>query len=124
MEQVVEVARVLREDHDFRGYIHLKTIPDAAPELLQRAGRYADRLSINIELPTEQGLAALAPEKDGAAIKRSMARLSSSMAAIASSACTTCTTRLSLLLKAPPLMREHRLYQADWLMRFYGFEAR
>src|SRR5687767_5916677 len=75
MEQVVEVARVLREEHDFRGYIHLKTIPDAAPELLQRAGRYADRLSINIELPTEQGLAALAPEKDGAAIKRSMARL-------------------------------------------------
>jgi putative DNA modification/repair radical SAM protein len=75
MEQVVEVARRLREEHDFRGYIHLKTIPDAAPELLQRAGRYADRLSINIELPTEQGLAMLAPEKDGAAIKRSMARL-------------------------------------------------
>ena len=75
MEQVVEVARVLREVHDFRGYIHLKTIPDASPELLQRAGRYADRLSINIELPTEQGLAALAPEKDGAAIRRSMARL-------------------------------------------------
>ena len=75
MEQVVEVARVLREEHDFRGYIHLKTIPDASPELLQRAGRYADRLSINIELPTEQGLAALAPEKDGAAIRRSMARL-------------------------------------------------
>ena len=76
MEQVVEVARVLREDHDFRGYIHLKTIPDASPELLARAGRYADRLSINIELPTDAGLAALAPEKDGAAIKRSMARLS------------------------------------------------
>src|SRR6478752_3305111 len=75
MEQVVEVARRLREEHDFRGYIHLKTIPDAAPELLQRAGRYADRLSINIELPTEAGLAAMAPEKDGAAIKRSMARL-------------------------------------------------
>src|SRR6476619_5486817 len=75
MEQVVEVARRLREEHDFRGYIHLKTIPDAAPELLQRAGRYADRLSINIELPTEQGLAELAPEKDGAAIRRSMARL-------------------------------------------------
>ncbi|HZF85352.1 MAG TPA: radical SAM protein, partial [Burkholderiaceae bacterium] len=52
MEQVVEVARVLREEHDFRGYIHLKTIPDAAPELLQKAGRYADRLSINVELPT------------------------------------------------------------------------
>src|ERR1700712_4709117 len=56
MEQVIEVARRLREEHDFRGYIHLKTIPDAAPQLLQRAGRYADRLSINIELPTEEGL--------------------------------------------------------------------
>ena len=75
MEQVVEVARVLREEHDFRGYIHLKTIPEASPELLARAGRYADRLSINIELPTAQSLAALAPEKDGAAIRRSMARL-------------------------------------------------
>src|SRR3954463_6033373 len=69
MEQVVEVAQRLREEHDFRGYIHLKTIPEAAPELLQRAGRYADRLSINIELPTEQGLDTLAPEKDGAAIR-------------------------------------------------------
>src|SRR5829696_6016635 len=75
MEQVVEVARVLREEHDFRGYIHLKTIPEASPELLARAGRYADRLSINVELPTVQGLAMLAPEKDGAAIRRSMARL-------------------------------------------------
>ena len=52
MEQVVEVARVLREEHDFRGYIHLKTIPEASADLLARAGRYADRLSINIELPT------------------------------------------------------------------------
>ena len=52
MEQVVAVARSLREDHDFRGYIHLKTIPDATPELLAQAGRYADRLSINVELPT------------------------------------------------------------------------
>ena len=186
MEQVVEVARVLREEHDFRGYIHLKTIPDAAPELLQRAGRYADRLSINIELPTEQGLATLAPEKDGAAIKRSMARLrlhiddargeardaarappnslsttrsapkafaaagqSTQMIVGADSAsdATILSTsanlygayRLkrvyysafspipdassSLPLQAPPLVREHRLYQADWLMRFYGFEA-
>ncbi|MBC7435864.1 MAG: putative DNA modification/repair radical SAM protein [Bdellovibrionales bacterium] len=189
MEQVVEVARVLREDHDFRGYIHLKTIPDASPELLERAGRYADRLSINIELPTDDGLAALAPEKDGAAIKRSMARLrvhiddargqardhrlapASSLpgapaartpppafasagqstqmivGADAASDATILSTsanlygsyRLkrvyysafspipdasaSLPLKAPPLVREHRLYQADWLMRFYGFSA-
>ncbi len=189
MEQVVEVARTLREDHDFRGYIHLKTIPDAAPELLQKAGRYADRLSINIELPTDQGLSTLAPEKDSAAIRRSMARLRvhiedakaereeaarqtvvsvpgapparaqpASFAAagqstqmivgadgaddasiLATSAQLYGGYRLkrvyysafspipdassSLPLKAPPLMREHRLYQADWLMRFYGFEA-
>ncbi|RYF44200.1 MAG: putative DNA modification/repair radical SAM protein [Comamonadaceae bacterium] len=187
MEQVVEVARVLREEHDFRGYIHLKTIPDASPELLQRAGRYADRLSINIELPTEQGLAALAPEKDGAAIKRSMARLrlhiddargeakdaartpvasmpgarprraeagkfaaagQSTQMIVGADAADDATIlstsahlygayRLkrvyysafspipdassSLPLQAPPLVREHRLYQADWLMRFYGF---
>ena len=187
MERVVEVARVLREVHDFRGYIHLKTIPDASPELLQRAGRYADRLSINIELPTEQGLAALAPEKDGAAIRRSMARLRTHIddaksavrdaAASATASVPNATPRraapprfapagqstqmivgadaaddrailatsahlygayrlrrvyysafspipdaaATLPLKAPPMVREHRLYQADWLMRFYGF---
>jgi putative DNA modification/repair radical SAM protein len=187
MEQVAEVARVLREDHDFRGYIHLKTIPDAAPELLQKAGRYADRLSINVELPTQAGLAALAPDKDGAAIKRAMARMTVhiddarqaretartapavSMAGatpkraspprfapggqstqmivgadatddrtiLAASAHLYGSYRLrrvyysafspipdaarALPLAAPPLMREHRLYQADWLMRFYGY---
>jgi putative DNA modification/repair radical SAM protein len=183
MEQVVEVARVLREVHDFRGYIHLKTIPDAAPELLARAGRYADRLSINIELPSAQGLATLAPEKDGQAIRRSMARLrvqidearDTSGSSVVSmpgapprraepppfapagqstqmivgadaaddrtilstsahlygayrlrrvyySAFSPIPDASSLLpLKAPPLAREHRLYQADWLMRFYGF---
>ena len=184
MEQVVEVARVLREEHDFRGYIHLKTIPDASAELLARAGRYADRLSINVELPTEQSLAALAPEKDGAAIRRSMARLrvhiddakdaarpapvaaqpmlpprrarpprfapagqstqmivgadaTSDGAILSTSAHLYGAYRLrrvyysafspipdaarALPLKAPPLVREHRLYQADWLMRFYGF---
>ncbi|MGE4240778.1 putative DNA modification/repair radical SAM protein [Ramlibacter sp.] len=187
MEQVVEVARALREDHDFRGYIHLKTIPDASPELLARAGRYADRLSINIELPTKQGLDELAPQKDGAAIRRTMARVRlqiedargaaweqkrvRSLAAapakpaqappfsaagqstqmivgadgandatiLATSAQLYGSYRLkrvyysafspipdassSLPLEAPPLVREHRLYQADWLMRFYGFDA-
>ena len=187
MEQIVEVARVLREVHDFRGYIHLKTIPDASPELLQKAGRYADRLSINIELPTLQGLAALAPEKDGNAIRRSMARIAVHIAdakgaardgaatlivsmpkatprratapkfapagqstqMIVGADTTDDATILStsanlygayslrrvyysafspipdassaLPLKAPPMVREHRLYQADWLMRFYGF---
>ena len=189
MEQVVEVARRLREEHDFRGYIHLKTIPDATPELLQRAGKYADRLSINIELPTEEGLGALAPEKNGAAIRRSMARLrihiddakearrdeaktaiaslpgvkprraqaeqfaaagqstqmivgadaTDDATILATSAQLYGAYRLkrvyysafspipdaasALPLIAPPLVREHRLYQADWLMRFYGFEA-
>ena len=75
MEQVIEVARRLREDHDFRGYIHLKTIPDASDELVLKAGRYADRLSVNIELPTADSLQALAPEKESGAIKRSMARI-------------------------------------------------
>ncbi|MGV3494949.1 MAG: putative DNA modification/repair radical SAM protein [Ramlibacter sp.] len=189
MEQVVEVARRLREEHDFRGYIHLKTIPDASPELLQRAGRHADRLSINIELPTERSLARLAPEKDVSAIKRSMARLrlhieeakgeaadqakqavvslprarpvraqpgpfaaaGQSTQMIVGADGTDDATILStsaqlygayrlkrvyysafspipdaasaLPLAAPPLVREHRLYQADWLMRFYGFGA-
>ena len=185
MEQVVEVARVLREEHDFRGYIHLKTIPEASADVLAKAGRYADRLSINIELPTVQSLSALAPEKDGAAIRRSMARLrvhideardgarpspatsivamppkraraprfapagqstqmivgadaTSDSAILQTSATLYGAYRLrrvyysafspipdaarALPLKAPPLVREHRLYQADWLMRFYGFE--
>jgi putative DNA modification/repair radical SAM protein len=184
MERVVEVARVLREEHDFRGYIHLKTIPEASAELLARAGRYADRLSINVELPTAQGLAALAPEKDGQGIRRAMARMrihiddakaarapqpvrsqpgtaprkaaapvfapagqSTQMivgadAADDRSILTTSATLYAayglrrvyysafspipdapraLPLAAPPLVREHRLYQADWLMRFYGF---
>src|ERR687890_834514 len=72
MEQIVEVARSLREDHDFRGYIHLKTIPDADPELVRLAGVHADRVSINVELPTAAGLARLAPEKDGKRIEGAM----------------------------------------------------
>jgi putative DNA modification/repair radical SAM protein len=72
MEQIVEVARSLREDHDFRGYIHLKTIPDADPELVRLAGVHADRVSINVELPTARGLARLAPEKDAGRIEGAM----------------------------------------------------
>ncbi len=187
MEQVVEVARRLREDHDFRGYIHLKTIPDASPELLASAGRYADRLSINIELPTQDSLQALAPEKNAPAIRRSMARLrvhiddakqaaadqgskvislpqsrkagraiaprfapagqstqmivgadgANDSTILHASASLYGTFRmrrvyysafspipdasLRLPLMQAPLLREHRLYQADWLMRFYGF---
>jgi putative DNA modification/repair radical SAM protein len=174
MEQVVEVARVLREVHDFRGYIHLKTIPDASPELMARAGLYADRLSINVELPTIASLHTLAPEKDGQAIRRSMGHLrlkideskdktltgkkpprfapggqstqmivgadaTDDRAILDTSANLYGAYRLRrvyysafspipdaskmLPLKAPPLVREHRLYQADWLLRFYGFNT-
>jgi putative DNA modification/repair radical SAM protein len=174
MEQVIKVARTLREVHDFRGYIHLKTIPDASDELIALAGRHADRLSINIELPTAGGLQVLAPEKSNAAIRRSMARLrtridehredattlrhaprfapagqstqmivgadaSDDRTIMATSANLYSSYRLrrvyysafspipdasrALPLQAPPLVREHRLYQADWLMRFYEFSA-
>ncbi len=75
MEQVVSVARKLREEHRFRGYIHLKTIPEADDALIAEAGKYADRLSINIEVPEETSLAKLAPEKDVRAIRRTMGRL-------------------------------------------------
>ena len=75
MERVVDVARTLRITHGFRGYIHLKTIPDADPALLAEAGRWADRLSINVELPTEGALNALAPEKNLTGIRRSMGRM-------------------------------------------------
>ena len=174
MEQIVEVARCLREDHDFRGYIHLKTIPDADPELVRQAGIHADRVSINVELPTEQGLAALAPEKstsriegamqamksdidgardetrrfkaapafapagqstqmivgaDGASDSDIVARSSSlygrfGLRRVYYSAFSPIPDASAVLpLKRPPLMREHRLYQSDWLMRFYGFTA-
>ncbi|HEX8785397.1 MAG TPA: radical SAM protein, partial [Telluria sp.] len=72
MEQLVEVARRLREQHQFRGYIHLKTIPDADPRLIELAGKYADRLSVNIELPTQDSVSRLAPEKNVRTIKLAM----------------------------------------------------
>lgn len=172
MEQLIQVARTLREVHHFRGYIHLKTIPDAAPELVAQAGRWADRLSINVELPTAEGLARLAPEKDGQRIERAMADLdgriresrearrrfrnaptfapagqSTQMIVGADAADDrTILARADALYRqhglrrvyysayspipdahpslppgAPPLVREHRLYQADWMLRFYGF---
>src|ERR687894_2106746 len=80
MEQIVEVARSLRQDHDFRGYIHLKTIPDADSELVHKAGLYADRVSINVELPTDTGLKRLAPEKDSAQIEGAMEGMKSAIA--------------------------------------------
>ncbi|MDQ3144074.1 MAG: putative DNA modification/repair radical SAM protein, partial [Pseudomonadota bacterium] len=173
MEQMVEVARSLRKDHDFRGYIHLKTIPDADPELVRQAGLHADRVSINVELPTARGLEQLAPEKDGGRIEGAMRDMKASIVdardatkkyksapkfapagqstqmivgadAASDGDIVTKASQLYdrfglrrvyysafspipspsavLPLKRPPLMREHRLYQSDWLMRFYGFK--
>ncbi|MDB6079557.1 MAG: putative modification/repair radical protein, partial [Akkermansiaceae bacterium] len=75
MEQVISVARSLREEHDFRGYIHLKTIPEASGELIEQAARYADRISINLELPTQCSLDKLAPEKNLGRTKQAMGRI-------------------------------------------------
>ena len=172
MEQLVEVARSLREDHHFRGYIHLKTIPDADPELIHQAGLYADRVSINVELPTVGGLKRLAPEKDAGRIESAMGEVkaaivdakdatkkyksapkfaagqSTQMIVGADAATDGDIVRKAsslydrfglrrvyysafspipdasavLPLSRPPLMREHRLYQSDWLMRFYDYQ--
>jgi putative DNA modification/repair radical SAM protein len=174
MEQIVEVARRLRENHHFRGYIHLKTIPDADSELVHQAGLYADRLSINVELPTAGGLKRLAPEKSGERIEGAMRDLkgaiedghdarkryrsapkfapagqstqmivgadSANDAEIIGSASRLYDRYLLrrvyysafspipdasaiLPLRRPPLIREHRLYQSDWMIRFYGYGA-
>ncbi|NQW99871.1 putative DNA modification/repair radical SAM protein [bacterium] len=173
MEQVIAVARTLRETHDFRGYIHLKTIPEASPELIEIAARYADRISINLELPKQQSLDVLAPEKSIVRTQIAMGRIrnrldeagerrkggdrkvrhatgQSTQVIVGADASTDADFLASsdelygvyklkrvyysafspipepsrvLPLKAPPLMREHRLYQADWLMRFYGFKT-
>ncbi|MCH7630072.1 MULTISPECIES: putative DNA modification/repair radical SAM protein [Novosphingobium] len=172
MEQLIEVARILREEHDFRGYIHLKTIPEADPELVAQAGLYADRVSINVELPTVAGLTRLAPDKSAVQIEGAMGTVkdaiveakdarrrfrsaprfapagqSTQMIVGADAAsdvdivgrASTLYGRFALRrvyysafspipdasavlpLKRPPLIREHRLYQSDWLMRFYGY---
>jgi len=179
MQQMIEVARALREDHGYRGYIHLKTIAEADPLLIEQAGLYADRLSVNIELPTEVGLNELAPEKSGHTIRKAMADVkvridedkaerkskiikpsnqaprfapggqSTQMIVGADTSTDQDIIKTSERLYsgykmrrvyysafspipdasgdlppiAPPLMREHRLYQADWLFRFYGFET-
>ena len=173
MEAMVRVAKALRLDHDFRGYIHLKLIPEASPELVAEAGLYADRVSINIELPRDDSLKALAPEKDAGVIKKAMGAVrlgiderteqrKTSKAKPPAFAAAGQSTQVivgadqasdheilgrsetlyggyalkrvyysafspmqdaakALPLSKPPLMREHRLYQADWLLRYYGF---
>jgi putative DNA modification/repair radical SAM protein len=169
MEEMVRVAKSLRDDHKFAGYIHLKLIAGASPELISQAGAYADRVSVNVELPTESGLTALAPEKRGEIIRRSMANVRLEIDAgedkgapayapagqstqmivgadaandreiLAASKTLYANYRLKRVFysafspipdssarlpsKPAPLMREHRLYQADWMMRFYRFSA-
>ncbi|NHZ83939.1 putative DNA modification/repair radical SAM protein [Massilia sp. CCM 8695] len=170
MEQLVAIARQLREVHNFRGYIHLKTIPDADAALIAAAGKYADRLSVNIELPTEGSITRLAPEKSVHTIKLAMGAIRRKLdekageprapkfapagqstqmivGADASDDHTILGTAETLYgsyklkrvyysafspipqspdsvpLAPPPMQREHRLYQADFLMRGYGFNA-
>jgi putative DNA modification/repair radical SAM protein len=174
MEQLIQVARSLRLTHFFNGYIHLKTIPGCAQSLIETAGLYADRLSANIELPTQQDLVQLAPEKKTTVIETAMSQIhtrkteldedrrrirstpkfapagQSTQMVVGATQSTdrevieradSLYTRFRLKrvyytgfspypkadsrlpLAATPLLREHRLYQADWLMRFYGFEA-
>jgi putative DNA modification/repair radical SAM protein len=168
MEALVAVVRTLRDVHDFRGYIHLKTIPNADERLLGLAGQYADRVSVNVELPTAESLNQLAPRKDIREIRRAMGQMRGRIdeakaekkaprfapagqstqlivgadaaddgAVLGTSVNLYSAYRLRrvyysafspipdasafLPLKPAPLTRENRLYQADWLLRYYGF---
>lgn len=175
MERLVAIARDLRTIHRFNGYIHLKSIPGASRELVQEAGRWADRMSVNIEIPKEESLKLLAPEKDHKSVFEPMkfiregvlenkedrkhlkhvprfvpagqstqmivgatAETDQDILSLSSALYGTPTMRrvyysgyVSVntydsrlpILKQPPLVRENRLYQADWLMRFYGFSV-
>lgn len=176
MERLVRIAKKLRLEHRFNGYIHLKSIPGASPELLTEAGLYADRLSINLEMPTETGLKLLAPEKshedvrkplgfvqgaitqfkDERKIIRSTPKFAPAGQSTQMVIGATPETDMEIMYSAdeyyktfdlkrvyysgyipisndarmpglgtqPPLLRENRLYQTDWLMRFYGFNVR
>jgi putative DNA modification/repair radical SAM protein len=173
MERLVLVAKKLRTEHNFNGYIHLKTIPGASNELMHQAGLYADRLSVNMEMPTEEGLKLLAPDKNMQQVvkpmnylKQEIVRYTDEKKALikvpmfAPAGQSTqlivgatrendqqllhtadklyrnfklkrvyysgyvpvlADPRLPSLHTAVPMVRENRLYQADWLMRFYGF---
>ena len=174
-QRMIEALRLLRQEYGFNGYIHAKTIPGASPELVRQLGFLADRLSVNIELPSQKGLAALAPDKTKASIlspmrlireqgqqnkeelvkyrhapafapagqstqlivgatddsDRHILHLTESLYSryrlkrVFYSAYVPVVENplLPALHTKPPLLREHRLYQADWLLRFYGFRA-
>lgn len=175
MERMVRVIMELRTRYRYNGYIHMKSIPGASRELVRQAGLYADRLSVNVEIPTERNLKRLAPEKDHRSVYQPMAYIQQGVSASAEERrrfrhaprfapagqstqmivgatdesdrdilqlsaslyrqpsmkrvyysgfipVNAYDTRLPALKQAP-LVRENRLYQADWLMRFYGFGA-
>jgi predicted DNA-binding helix-hairpin-helix protein len=149
MEEMVRVARGLRDDHGFGGYIHLKLIAGASPELIAAAGAYADRVSVNVELPREDTLQQLAPEKRPAIIRKSMGQVrlgidqgseinapafapagqSTQMIVGADGAndrdilAASKSLYASYALKRVYYSAFSRLYQADWMMRFYKFSA-
>jgi putative DNA modification/repair radical SAM protein len=175
MERLVRIAKKLRTEHNFNGYIHLKSIPGASDELMNEAGLYADRLSVNLEMPTEAGLKLLAPDKNQADMIKPMGylknaiiqrteekRLFKNAPIFAPAGQSTqviigatpendsevlrsanyfyknfnlkrvyysgyvpvlADSRLPALNTSVPMVRENRLYQADWLMRFYGFKV-
>lgn len=174
-ERMIEVLRLLREEYKFYGYIHAKAIPGASDALLERLGMLADRMSVNIELPSQESLMRLAPDKSKHSIltpmgfirnriaesSKELVRYKSAPKFVPAGQSTQMIIGASgesdyhilnlteklykgyrlkrvffsaympvtehALLPArdvkPPLLREHRLYQADWLLRFYGFEA-
>jgi putative DNA modification/repair radical SAM protein len=174
-EQFIAIAKRLRTEEKFYGYIHMKAIPESDPKLIDELGKYVDRLSVNIELPSEQSLKLLAPEKSKNGIIIPMSNIDKKLQLIKDEKKNGIksvpkfvpagqTTQMiigatpdsdykiitlsenlydrfnlkrvyysgynhvntdSLLptITAPPMLREHRLYQADWLMRFYGFHA-
>lgn len=176
LERMIGTLQILRNDLHFNGYIHAKAIPGASTDLIRTLGFLADRVSVNIEQCTEQGLNMLAPQKTADAIARPMLDIhrqiadnrdeiiryrhapqfapagQSTQLIVGASPerdlnILTMTqklydqyqlkrvyysayipinrdSRLPALTQAPPLLREHRLYQADWLMRFYHFEAK
>ena len=173
MELLIRTVRLLREEHRFNGYIHLKLVPGADLLLVEQAGRYADRVSVNIELPTWSSLALLAPDKTKESIVAPMRKVGELMAGyreerrrvrstpsfapagqstqvivgatpetdrqivtlaeglyrklhlkrVYYSAFVPVNGDTKLPAARPPLLREHRLYQADWLLRYYGFSA-
>ncbi|HMR82131.1 MAG TPA: putative DNA modification/repair radical SAM protein [Niabella sp.] len=175
MERLLRIIKKLRMEEKYNGYIHLKTIPGASEELIKEAGLYADRMSINLEMPTEAGLKMVAPDKDHESVKKPLAFVNEQMHSYKSdskiikhvpvfvpagqstqivigatpetdfeimnvaktfyknyqlkrvyySGYVPVNTNNNLLPQvgsAPPLIRENRLYQTDWLLRFYGFE--